>query len=493
MDPLFEIRKELDRCSSGSIAAVLASQLRRAIADGRLPRGAKLPATRKAQATFGISRNTLADVYERLVAEGHLVSRHGSGIYVADTRQTRRPQKRRAQTSGFALNPFWKRPEAASEIGFWEDPNDDASAQIEVDFRPGLVDSQSFPYDIYRRITAKQLRGPESESLRVQRPNRDSYPLRAAIAVHIAVTRGVTCDPDRVVVTTGAQQGFDFLARLLVMPGETLVAVEDPGYPPMRVPFRAAGAAIAPVGVDKEGLKVADIPEGAKIICVRPSHQYPLGVTMSPRRRAALHAFARKNAAIVIEDDYDGEFRFDSTPVDTLWNADTSDYVFFVGTFSESILPAFRLGFIIVPDWALDPIALIKNSTDESRSIPVERGVASFIAEGHLMRHVRKMRTTYRKRRDLIMDFLEHPLARWLNPLKSSSGMHLAALSKTDISMERVTQMTRNEGVAIHTLDRYFLGERTLNGLVFGFGVTNEADIESGLHTLRRALESNLR
>jgi GntR family transcriptional regulator/MocR family aminotransferase len=498
MDPLFEIRTELDRCSSGGVAVVLASQLRKAIADGRLPGGSKLPATRKAQAAFGISRNTLADVYERLVAEGHLISRHGSGIYVADTRLLRRlcaPPEKRARTSGFELNPFWKQPEAATEIGFWTGPNDDGSTPIEVDFRPGLVDSQLFPYDIYRRITAKQLRGLEINPLRVQRPqrDRDSYPLRTAIAVHVAVTRGVACDPDQVLVTTGAQQAFDLLARLLVTPGSTRVAVEDPGYPPMRVPFRAAGAAIAPVGVDKEGLKVAEIPEGTKIICVRPSHQYPLGVTMSPRRRAALHAFARKNGAIIIEDDYDGEFRFDNAPVDTLWNIDTSDHVFYVGTFSKSILPAFRLGFIIVPDWALDTITLIKNGADGPRSRPVERGVASFIAEGHLMRHVRKMRTIYRKRRDVIVEHLERFLAQWLDPLKCSCGMHLAALSTTDINMERVTQMVRDEGVAIHTLDRYFLAERTLSGLVFGFGVTTETDIESGLRMLRRALESNLR
>jgi GntR family transcriptional regulator/MocR family aminotransferase len=335
----------------------------------------------------------------------------------------------------------------------------------------------------------------ELQSPQVRRPqrNRDSYPLRAAIAAHVAMTRGVTCDPDRVLVTTGAQQTFDLLARLLVTPGNTLVAVEDPGYPPMRVPFRAAGAVIAPVGVDREGLKVAEIPDGAKIICVRPSHQYPLGIMMSPRRRAALHAFARKNAAIIIEDDYDGEFRLDSTPVDTLLNTDTSDYDFYVGTFSKSSLPAFRLGFVIAPDWALETITLIKNSTDGPLSIPVEHGVANFIAEGHLIRHIRKMRSIYRKRRDLILDFLERPLAQWLSPLKCSSGMHLAALSTTDISMESVTRTTRAEGVAIHTLDRYFLGEQTLSGLVFGFGVTSEADIESGLQTLRRALENNSR
>ena len=494
MDPLFEIRKELDRCSSGSIAAVLASQLRRAIADGRLPAGAKLPATRKAKATFGISRNTLADVYERLVVEGHLISRHGSGIYVPDSRLARRssaPQKTRARPSGFELNPFWKQPEAANEISFWTSP-DDATRAPKIDFRPGLIDSRLFPYDIYRRITAKQLRGLEIEPLQVQYPqsHHDSYPLRTAITAHIAVTRGITCDPENILITTGAQQAFDFLARLLVTPGSTLVAVEDPGYPPMRVPFRAAGAAIVPVGVDKEGLKVAEIPEGTKIICVSPSHQYPLGITMSPRRRAALHAFARKNAAIIVEDDYDGEFRFDSATGEALWNADAADYVFYAGTFAQCMLPAFRLGFVIAPDWALDAVTLIKNGTGGHYSIADQRGIAGFIDEGHLVRHVRKMRAIYRKRRDLVLQILEHDLARWFDPLKCSCGMHLAALSKPGVSTESVTQALRDEGVVIHMLDRYFLGERTLSGLVFGFGITDETDIESGLHILKRVLES---
>lgn len=498
MDPLFEIRIELDRCSSGRIAAVLASQLRKAIADGRLPAGAKLPATRKAQAAFGISRNTLADVYERLTVEGHLISRHGSGIYVADARppsKSRIPPAKRTRTSDFVLNPFWNQPGAAGEIGFWTRPNDAASAPIEVDFRPGLFDSRLFPYDVYRRITTKQLRGLEIEPLQVHYPqdNHDSRPLRTAIAAHIAVTRGIACDPDHVIATTGAQQAFDFLARLLVTPGSTLVAVEDPGYPPMRVPFRAAGAAIVPVGVDREGLKVAEIPEGTKIICVSPSHQYPLGITMSPRRRAALHAFARKNAAIVIEDDYEGEFRFDSTAGDALWNADAADYVFYAGTFSQCMLPAFRLGFIIAPDWALDAITLIKDNAGGHCSIADQRGIAEFIDEGHLVRHVRKMRTIYRKRRDLVTHILEHDLARWFDPLKCAGGMHLAALSKTGISMESVAQALRDEGVAVHTLDRYFLDERALSGLVFGFGIADETAIASGLRTLKRVLENSLR
>ena len=496
MDPLFEIHIDLDRCNSSGVATVLASHIRQAIADGRLPAGAKLPATRKAQAAFGISRNTLANVYERLAAEGHVISRHGSGIYVADKRRKpQAPRKECVSTLGFKLNPFWEQPEASHEMGFWSGPAEETDSQIRVDFRPAVVDPRLFPHDIFRRISARQLRVLEISPPRLRNAlsNRGSHALQSAIAAYIAVTRAITCDSDHVLVTSGAQQAFDVLARSLVTPGKTLVVVEDPGYPALRVPFRAAGATVAPVGVDNEGLRVADIPGGTKIICVCPSHQFPLGTTMSPRRRLALHEFARKNAAVLIEDDYDAEFRFDGAPIDALWSEETAEHVFYVGTFSKCMFPELRLGFVVAPNWALDTITLVKSSIDWHCSSPLQHAVASFIDEGHLARHVRRLRTTYRRRRDLIVGLLEGQCGEYLDPLKCSYGMHLAAISKTSIDMKRVAQRIRSEGVAIHTLDRYFLGHRTRSGLMFGFGVTTETDIESGMRIIKRALEREQR
>jgi GntR family transcriptional regulator / MocR family aminotransferase len=228
------------------------------------------------------------------------------------------------------------------------------SEGLQVDFRPALVDSRLFPFDVFRRVSVKQLRGLERKPASYKSPqgNQGNYYLREAIIKHIALTRAVVCRLDDILVTSGAQQGFDLLARALVTPNKTIVAVEDPGYPPMRVAFAAAGARLAPVGVDDEGLIIEELPPEVGVICVCPSHQFPLGVTMSPRRRKALVEFARSHGAVIVEDDYDGEFRYDGSPLEALGTSDASDVVFYVGTFSKCMLSALRLGFIVAPEWA---------------------------------------------------------------------------------------------------------------------------------------------
>ena len=249
-----------------------------------------------------------------------------------------------------------------------------------------MVDSRLFPFDVFRRVSAKQLRGLERKPARFKSPqgNQGHFHLREAIIRHIALTRAVACRPDDVLVTSGAQQAFDLFARALVVPNETVVAVEDPGYPPMRVAFAAAGARLVPVGVDDEGLIVEQLPRDAGIICVIPSHQFPLGITMSTRRRKALVKFARNSGAVIVEDDYDGEFRYEGSPLEALRTSDAADVVFYVGTFSKCMLSALRLGFIIAPAWAMPTLVAAKNCLDWHCSTPVQMGVAGFIAEATL-------------------------------------------------------------------------------------------------------------
>ena len=256
MKPLFEI--ELDRAGHGSrnVARWLQAQLKAAIADGRLPPGAKLPAARQAQAVFGVSRNTLAEVYDGLLNEGCVVARRGAGTFVAEPLPATPARSGRKATDGapHRLNEFWLRPEVTAAMGFWRDPPiQPASRRVPaIDLRPALVDPRLFPHAVFRRVTAKQLRTLERKpaSYRSPQGNQGNYHLRTAITRHIALTRAVACLADEVVVTSGAQQAFDLLARVLVVPGKTVVAVEDPGYPPMRVAFAAAGAKLVPVGVD---------------------------------------------------------------------------------------------------------------------------------------------------------------------------------------------------------------------------------------------------
>ena len=495
MDPLFEIAMELAAKGSREASHTLYRQIREAIVDGRLAPGARLPATRQAGRVFGVSRNTAAEVYERLLSEGCVFTRRGSGTYVAAGVTGARagsPRKRVAHPP-YRLNEFWLRADVTDAMGFWRDPVDAVPQPPntpQVDFRPALVDSRLFPFDVLRRVSAKQLRKLEREppGYRSAQGNQGNFALRAAITSHVTQTRAVVCDADDVLVTSGAQQAFDLLARVLVTSGRTVVAVEDPGYPPMRVAFAAAGAKLAPVGVDAEGLMVEQLPSGVGVICLSPSHQFPLGVTMSMRRRRALVDFARHHGAVIVEDDYDGEFRYEGSPLAALRTPEAAEIVFYVGTFSKCMVPSLRLGFVVAPDWAMRALICAKNSQDWHCSTPIQMGVAGFISEGHLTRHVRRMRETYRRRRQLLLTSLRTDFGKWLEPIPSFYGMHVAAIARGSLDLERVAQTLAQRNVRIHTLDRYHLGPANRAGLVLGYGAADLDKIRAGLAALRAAL-----
>ena len=495
IDPLFEIELDLGPKGSREAARTLHRELKAAILDGRLIGGARLPATRKSAAFFGVSRNTAAEVYERLVNEGHAVTRHGAGTYVADRAPAApRAKGSAAQTTAHSVNEFWLRPDITAAMSFWRDrPEYPSSGRkgANVDFRPAMVDSRLFPLDVFRRVSTKQLRGLERKPASYKSPqgNQGNFHLREAIIKHIAITRAVVCQVEDILVTSGAQQAFDVLARALVTPNETVVALEDPGYPPMRVAFAAAGAKLAPVGVDEEGLIVEQLPSNVGIICVTPSHQFPLGITMSMRRRKALVQFARQHGAVIVEDDYDGEFRYEGSPLEALRTSQSSDVVFYVGTFSKCMLSALRLGFIVSPTWAMQTLVATKNCLDWHCSTPIQSAVAEFIAAGHLTRHVRKMREVYKLRRQLLLESLHDRLGGWLEAIPSFYGMHVAATLTAAVDLENVADELLRHNVKIHALSRYFLGPQTRTGLVFGYGTVDLPDIRRGVSLLHRVLQ----
>jgi GntR family transcriptional regulator/MocR family aminotransferase len=496
VDPLFEI--ELDPAAGGprDVSGSLYRQLRAAIVDGRLSPGVRLPATRPSARFLRVSRATAVSVYERLIAEGYLVSVRGSGTYVAET--VRAPPPRASSRSGGGhdrrIREFWRRPEVIAALGFWQDQpgtRSRARASSGVDFRPALVDSRLFPFAVLRKVLARQLRTLEKRpaSYRSAQGNQGNFRLREAIARHITVTRAVVCAPDEILISCGAQQSFDLLARVLVNGPQTVVAIEDPGYPPMRVAFGAAGARIVPVGVDAEGMIPEGIPRDVNVICVCPSHQFPLGMTMSARRRQALIALARTRGAVIVEDDYDGEFRHEGASLQALRNADAADVVFYVGTFSKCMLPALRLGFLVAPDWAMPALVLAKNCLDWHCSTPTQLAVAGFIADGHLSRHIRKMRHIYAERRGALLRRLREGFDEWLDIVPSLYGMHVTALAHpAAVDLEEVTAELLKRDVKLHTLRRYHLGEERTWGFVFGLGTADVPGIAAGLSALRAAL-----
>ena len=493
MSNLFEIAFDPPPRGSRRSAESVYVQLRAAILEGRLVPGYKLPGERQSAVFFGVSRNTVARVYARLAIEGLVQSRQGSGPYVAP-KLSRLPRERflAQQTPDPRLNSLWSQPELTRTLNFWHDGQrkSASSSAASLDFRPALVDPRLFPFEIFRRVSAKQLRRMELKPPAFKSPqgNQGHFPLRAAIATHIGISRALVCEPDDVLVTAGAQQAFDILARVLVTPGITTVAIEDPGYPPMRAAFLAAGAKVVPVTVDAQGLVVDALPIPVQIVCICPSHQFPLGVSMSAERRAALLDFARKHGAVIVEDDYDGEFRYDGTPLQALRSTATADDVFYIGTFSKCMLPALRLGYVVAPQWAMPTLVTAKNCLDWHCPTLTQMAVARYIADGHLARHVRKLRDVYRKRRDLIEQILRSDFSEELSPMQSHYGMHVAALSTLPKRLERVTARLLESNVHLHSFERYFFGEPTSEGLVFGYGAVDLKAIEQGLKALRRVL-----
>jgi GntR family transcriptional regulator/MocR family aminotransferase len=487
LDPIFELGLQpVERQSRDSVRR-LVEQLKAAISDGRLAKGSRLPSTRQAQLLFGVSRNTVSEIYDKLYSDGFVVARQGSGTYVADALPPFAAPDAAPEPPPYRMNPIWQRADLVRGMRFW---NEQGAAAPAIDLRPALVDPRLFPFDDIRRALAKQLRSLETRPARMRSPqgNQGNFALRSAITRHIAVTRAVACRPEEVLVTSGAQQAFDLLARVLVTPGETVVAIEDPGYPPMRAAFAAAGARLAPVGVDMEGLRVDAIPAEASVICLCPSHQFPLGVSLSPERRSALVALARARGAVIIEDDYDGEFRFEGAPLAALRANDAADVVFYVGTFSKCMLPTLRLGFIVAPSWAMETLVLAKNCLDWHCPTALQMAVASFIAEGRLTQHVRKMRHIYRQRRQYLVDTLQRELGDWLELIPSTYGMHLAAYLRDGADAEDLLKRMEQAGVMMHSFARYYAGCPGRPGLVFSYGAADLAQLERALTLLRSEL-----
>jgi GntR family transcriptional regulator/MocR family aminotransferase len=494
MDPFFEIRLQPAPRGARQAAQTIFSQLREAIVAGRLAMGTRLPPPRRAKEYFGISRNTATEVYERLRLDGFISTRPGSGSYVAH-HSRRRGWRRRplaAATPDRRLNAFWLAPETEAALNFWRENVPVTAARDAVDLRPALIDSRLFPLDLFRQVTTKSLRDLERRPPRLKSPqgNQGNYSLREGIAKHLALTRAVACDPDSILVTAGAQQAFDIVARTLISPARNKVAVEDPGYPPLRVPFAAAGAQIVPVPVDAEGLCVEALPSDVAVICVCPSHQFPLGSTLSAMRRRALLQFARARGAVILEDDYDGEFRHGQQASEPLRAENTADVVIYVGTFSKCMLPSLRLGYLIAPDWALGAMITAKNALDWHCPTPLQIATAAFISGGHLARHVRRMRRIYEERRGIVTRVIQSRMAPLLEIVPSTYGIQIAAFARQSTKCEHLAAQLAADGVRIHSLDRYYLGKERRDGFVFGLGTADTEALQRGLKKVQEVLET---
>ena len=485
MEPLFELAIRLPRAGSRDLLREVHRQLRAAILDGRLQPGARLPATRALAQRLGVSRNTMLAAYDLLLSEGYLLARPGAGTYVADTL----PQSRRGRMSKSASA---RRDPRLVPLNV---PGADLAPTLQPqrardDFRVGLPDTGAFPFDIWRRLSDRALRRIAREPADYADPQGQAA-LREAIAKHVSFTRAVGCTAGDVVVTAGAQQAFGLLARILVVPGRTVVAVEQLFYPSLREAMTAAGARVVTVPTDAEGLCVERLPPEVRVICVTPSHQFPTGVVMSPQRRAALLAFAQARNAVVIEDDYDSEFRFAGRPLDALQTLDRAESVCYVGTFSKSLFPALRLGFVVAPPWARAALVRARELADWHGPVLGQEALAAFIAEGHLARHIRKMRKVYGARRTALREALARHGAGRLEVIPSDAGLHLSAWLRTGTRDHAVVERAAAAGITLPPLSRFALDPQAPdapNGLAFGYGLIGESQIDGAIRRLMALL-----
>ncbi|MEV7039831.1 PLP-dependent aminotransferase family protein [Amycolatopsis sp. NPDC051061] len=455
----------------GDLSVRIYRQLRDAVLDGRLRAGERLPPTRELARRLAVSRNTVAVAYDRLTADGFLTGRVGAGTYVSGSLPAPKPRK--------APSARGPRPKA-----IWRSLPSPVAAVAEApeyDFRVGIPDAALFPLETWRRLLARELRAAAGF---VHYVDPGGHPgLRAAIARHVGVSRSVRADADDVLVTQGAQQALDLLCRVLLSPGDR-VAVEEPGYRQAKLLFASHGAEVVGVPVDGEGLDVAALPSRTKLVYVTPSHQFPLGTPMSLARRTALLAWAERADAVVVEDDYDSEFRFSDRPLEPLQSLDRGGRVAYVGSFSKTLLPMLRLGFLVAPPSLQDALGHARQLSDWHGDVPAQAALARFIDEGLFARHIRRATKVYAERHERITSTVDRVFAGRLQVVPSAAGLHLCALAEEDL--EPIAERAAGAGVAVQTLSD-LCGGYPAPGLVLGYGSIPVERIDDGLAALDEA------
>ncbi len=443
-------------------------QLRERILDGRLKSGDCLPASRELADELAVARKTVTNAYDLLISEGFLESRRGSGTFVADGFALR------AKPADSALSPL-KVPQLWNRLSGSLAP---APRNVPYDFAVGVPDAAQFPFPLWRSLLGSRAR-MLSKNAGAYAEAQGYPPLREAIAKYTGFTRAVACGSEDIVVTNGAQQAFALISYLFIRSG-TVVAMERPGYEMARWLFEAHGARIAEVPVDREGLVVERLPRQAKLIYVTPSHQFPLGVRMSLPRRLALLEWAASHGAAIIEDDYDSEFRFEARPLDSLQSLDRQGVVLYVGTFSKVLFPSLRIGFIVAPEPVRRALIAARRLTDWHGELLTQATLARFIDEGHLARHIRKMRRIYAERRQELIRRMQESLTDSLDLWPSVAGLHIAASLKHGLSGDVVAESAGSLGVGVQSLGKY--------GLALGYGAIDTGRIHEGVRRLMKAI-----
>lgn len=462
----------------------LYQQLREAILGRRLTSGMRLPSSRLLTQELGISRNTVLAALDQLTAEGYLAPRRGSGSFVAAL----------APEPALPARQPTPRPEKAATL-----KPSGRSRQLAVSapqrlvtggaFTPGLADHREFPFALWSRLLAKSWRDPPA-ALVGPGEAQGHQGLRRAIARYLGAMRGVVCAPEQVFIVNGARQAVDLAAHALIDHGD-IACVEEPGWPGLRGTLAANGALLVPVPVDEFGMTVASGLR-VRLIAVAPSHQYPLGVTMSLARRLELIQWAKRSDAWILEDDYDSEFRYGGRPLAALQGLDEEGRVVYVGTFSKVLFASLRLAYLVVPPELVDIVARVRPSLDDYPSAIAQPALAEFIDAGHFVAHIRRMRRRYQARQEILLDAAGRHLSGLLDIEPCAAGMHLVARLGRALAGRQddrtLSGLAAASGITAPALSSYFHGPVGAQGLLLGYAPVAEDEIEPAVRRLAQAL-----
>jgi GntR family transcriptional regulator/MocR family aminotransferase len=448
-------------------------QLRDAIVEGRLAPGHRLAATRPAAAELGVSRSTITEAYARLVAEGYVEGRAGGGTVVSGAPQL----PRRSPVPTTALAPSAR---AARVTPYNADPE----TRPGFDLRAGSIDPSLFPMTAWRRCL---LRALDHWPGHYGDPAGEAE-LRAALAGWVTRSRGVRTSAAELIVTSGAGHAVDLVARVLVDPGG-LVAVEEPGYPPVVELLRSHGLRVVGVPVDDHGIVVDALPAQARLVYVTPSHQYPLGVVMARRRRLELLDWAARVGAAIIEDDYDSELRHTDRPLEPLQRLDHDGRVVYVATFSKTLSPGLRIGFMIAPASLLPALRAVRQVCDWCPPLTTQLALAELITSGHLDRHLRRARAAYRERHGLMWRALGELLPAGFRQLPAHAGLHLAVIGPDTPADEELQAAAAAHGVRMASLRSHYHFSDPVAGFLVGFGALSPESVPAAARAVAATVQ----
>jgi GntR family transcriptional regulator / MocR family aminotransferase len=492
LSPVSELAIDLDRNGGDALHRQIEASIRQRIRSGALPAGVALPPTRALAAELGVTRGVVVEAYAQLVAEGYLTSRSGGYTQVASASAAAAPL-----AAAPSAAPLATAPSAAARLATAPpavtarpgQPGHSRSPGPVVDFGYGRCNLAAFPRAAWLRSMRRVLTEAPDERLGYL-DGRGAVELRSALAAYLNRVRGTNADPETIVITNGYAQAVSLLMGVLAARGARTVAVEDPSASDdVRPIAQALGLNVVGVPVADDGVRVDAVARlGADVLILTPSHQWPTGGVLSPQARAAVLAWAQRTGALVLEDDYDAEYRYDRAPVGAMQGLDR-DRVAYAGTASKTLAPGFRLGWLIPPRELLEPLAEAKLLADRGSPILDQLTFADFLSRGEFDRHLRRMRPIYRSRRDALLGALAQHLPE-LEPTGIAAGLHLVAWLPQDLDEATVITAAAREGVAVAGVTPYRLSPALRGGLIFGYSDLNEQTIADGVARLARAVSS---